>query len=305
MSYNILTAEKHRKYNRYTDNPDFMNFKDWLIEQGLAEKSCHTYLKNLELFRKWFENTNGEELGPEKVTHIDLAEYRQYMIMTDCEAATVNQRLSTIKKYLAWAADAGLIEAVPKMPPQVKKVKTAPKALERKEQMALLRAVERENNIRDKAIIITLLETGLRVSELVGLKQSNLEINERSGKVRAVGKGAKLRDVPLSSEARRALRVYLEKYPPQTPETPIFRGQRGPIGVRAVEHIIEKYAYLARLENITPHTLRHTFATNLINRGVDIRLVAELLGHSSLETTLIYTRPTYHDLERAVETVEE
>lgn len=296
MSRKILNAKK-----REACLPDLNEFMAWLRKNDLSEASIAGYIRDLRRFAVWFEQTNGQMMSPTAITHIDLSEYRQAMLHQDRAASTVNRHLSSVKKYLRWALANGQIEKMPAIPKGVKEMPLAPKALDRKEQLALLRAVQREGNPRDQAVIVTLLETGIRVSELVSLRGQDLELRERSGKVSILGKGTKQREVPLSADARRALSDYLEARPLPNPDAPLFRGQRGGLTSRAIQYILNKYAYAARISEIGPHALRHTFATNLLNRGVDIRLVAALLGHKHLNTTMIYTKPSFQDLEKAVE----
>ncbi len=185
--------------------------------------------------------------------------------------------------------------------------------------------------LRELAIIQTLLGTGLRISELARLRLEDIEVSERKGLIRVQeGKGGKSRVVPLDNRTRSALLRYVEKRKKElqqpTPtqpseqlssarkkrsdnqsnqsnrqvEGPLFMGQRGPLNVRGVDYLVRKYAYQARLENCTAHTLRHTFAKNLVDAGTPLDQVAILLGHESLDTTRIYTKPSHRELERAV-----
>ena len=187
--------------------------------------------------------------------------------------------------------------------------------------------------MRDLAVIQTLLGTGLRISELANLRLEDVEVSERKGNIRVrEGKGGKSRIVPLDNRTRSALLRYVEerrKEPrsldqlsehlskQQSPrdkssssnvvnranrqvEGPLFMGQRGPLNERGIDYLVRKYAYQARLEHCTAHTLRHTFAKNLVDVGTPLDQVAILLGHESLDTTRIYTKPSRRDLERAV-----
>jgi integrase/recombinase XerC len=140
----------------------------------------------------------------------------------------------------------------------------------------------------------------LRISELAALKVEDLEIGERSGWVHVrQGKGGKSRRVPLNNQVRQALSAYLAERG-QDKSDRLFLGQRGPMGEWGVHELVKKYAYQARLEDVTAHTLRHTFAKNLVDAGVPLDQVATLLGHESLDTTRVYTKPSEKDLEQAV-----
>jgi site-specific recombinase XerD len=150
------------------------------------------------------------------------------------------------------------------------------------------------------AIIQTLLGTGLRISELAALKVSDAEISDRKGilYVRA-GKGGKARQIPLDKQTRHALSNYLDEREEEGSER-VLLGQRGPISEPGINYLVTKYAYQARLEDCTSHTLRHSFAKNLVDADTPLDQVATLLGHESLDTTSVYTRPSQRDLERAV-----
>ncbi len=166
--------------------------------------------------------------------------------------------------------------------------------------MALMRAAQSGGTKRDVAIITILLHTGLRVSEICGLNIGDVVLKEKSGYVTVIGKGRKRRTVPLNATARNALKNWLD-IRGNNPGPLFISGKKNRISVRAVQRMIEKYAYKARLEGVTPHTLRHTFCKSLIDSGESIDRVAVLAGHENLNTTARYTRPTQIDLQKAVE----
>jgi integrase/recombinase XerC len=177
----------------------------------------------------------------------------------------------------------------------------APRWLSRKEQLGLLRAVRQGKNQRDLAIIQLMLGSGLRISETAALKVSDLELNDRSGWVHIrTGKGMKSRSIPLSVHVSKALQAYLRERSDEDEED-VFLGQRGPLSEWGIHAIVKKYAYQARLEDVTAHTLRHSFAKNLVDSSTSLDQVATLLGHESLDTTRIYTQPSERDLEQAVQ----
>jgi len=269
---------------------------------GNSDNTVKSYQSDLEQFAVWYKGTTGEDLRPDLVTSLDLGEYRQYMLtVKEYSPATVNRKLAAIRAWLTWARDTGLINHLPVMPKQVAQQKLAPQALARNEVNALLRAVERGGSKRDMAVVAVLLYCGLRVSELVNLRVQDVEVNERSGKLTVRGKGAKMRDVPVRLEARRALAAYLEVRKATFKNEKLFLGQRGPLTVRGVAKILEKYAYQAKLEGLHPHSLRHTCAKNLVDSGVSLDKVAAILGHESLDTTAIYTKASFEDLARAMD----
>ncbi len=158
-------------------------------------------------------------------------------------------------------------------------------------------------SLRDHAMLETLYSTGMRVGELVALDVADMDFF--AGMVKLRGKGKKERMVPITERALRAIRSYLKERPPTIDHRPnaVFVNHLGKrITTRSVARIVERYARLVSLKRkISPHTIRHSFATHLLDRGADIRAVQELLGHSSLSTTQIYTHVTTQRLKEAYE----
>jgi integrase/recombinase XerC len=274
----------------------FTPFFESLHAEYPSDNTVTSYEYDLKDFARWYAHTIGENLKPKLVTELDIAEYRQYL-MRKYKPSTVNRWLAAISKWLKWASKEGILHRVPEMPKQVRQEKLAPRALTRSEQNALLRAVMREGNLRNQAIIYVLLYCGLRVGEIVRLRVEDVEL-KRQGKISVRNsKGNKTREVPAPAKARKKLQEYLGN----RTNGRIFLGQRGPLSERGVQQILAKYAYKARIEGLTPHTLRHTFAKNLLDKGVDLPKIAALLGHENLNTTAVYTRPSFAELKKAVE----
>lgn len=289
--------------------PTFDSFASHLRGQDRAERTVQGYLDDLRAFARWYEQTNGEALKPEALTPSDVREYRQWLVSRDAAPASVNRRLAALRAFVQWARSETLDVR------GVEEQKLAPRWLDRREQFALTRESERALNaartdaartqaVRDRALLLLLLHSGLRIGELCALRLADLELSERKGKITVrAGKGAKRREIPLNGTARQALRGWLDVRP-EAGEA-LFVGRRGealtPAGV------YRRLADLARragVEGLSPHTLRHTFAKNLVDAGVGLERVAALLGHASLNTTRIYVTPGERDLERAVESLE-
>ncbi len=183
-----------------------------------------------------------------------------------------------------------------------------PKSLDRKQWHRLQRCVEQAKGtqgIRDRCIILMLYHTGLRAGELSALRLDDLTLGERSGHLHVRrGKGNKARRVPLNAEVRDAIRDYFLARPASDLHQ-LFVGQRGePLSAHAMYDVVVKYAHLAALDDVSPHTLRHTFARALLAAGIPLTDVADLLGHSSLDTTRIYTKASESDLAAAVARLE-
>ncbi len=278
----------------------------FLVATGREGKSPHTrqaYRADLRVFADWFAVTNGEPMRAAVVTPTDIRTFRAYQqVNRGLKPATVNRRLSTLRRFFHWAEATGRVAHDPTDGIDgVAAAPSPPRWLDRKALGRLTRAVERYGSLRDVAIIQLLRQTGIRVGELCALTLDDVHIKERAGKlvVRA-GKGNKYREVPLNLHARKAVDRYLDDGRPVTKHEQVFIGQRGPLTERAVQIILRKYADMAGLEGVTPHTLRHSFGKLLVDEGEQITVVAALLGHENLKTTMVYTQPGREDLEAAV-----
>ncbi len=283
-----------------------LNFALFLEEAERSPITIKNYLCDLNYFVKWFEEKNHQKLSPEQITPTDLRDYKHYLSeVLLLKPKTVNRKLSSLKSFLNWALREELIpeHRTPRVPQPIREEQVGPQWLEKKEQHALLRAVEFGKNQRDLTIIKLLLNTGLRVSELCSLMWSDIKITSRKGRliVRS-GKGGKRREIPLNKDARNALKD-LGYSNHQGNFEAIFMGQRGPMTPRGVESMFRKYVAYTELNEVTPHKLRHTFCKNLIEAGVSLEKVAMLAGHENLETTRRYCSPSDHDLEAAVELI--
>jgi site-specific recombinase XerD len=283
-----------------------------LVQDGKAEKTIISYRTTLKQFVNWFEETNGYT-DIDKVTPMDIKDFKQYMItVKDRKPATVNKALVTIKGFFEWTTENSLTRTNPARKIKlVEKQNLAPKWLERNEQNKLLREIEKEKNafklVRDLAIAQMMMQAGCRVEEVANLELRDIEVNCRSGNVIIRhGKRDKYREVPLNKDAREAIKDYLKvrenhKY---KDSQFLFVSERSPkMTVRAIQHLIEKYGESAKIEGLTSHILRHTFCHNLIAAKEGIEKVAILAGHSSLESTRIYTVPGKKELQDAVEKI--
>jgi len=280
------------------------NFFEWL-KTWASENTIESYTCALNIFRKWFIQTNKSEPEPGDVTSIDLREFQEYL-KKNYKPASVNVRMRTIKTWLKWARSVGKIKGIPAFPKSITIQKGSPKALERREQNRLLREVEYKGKKRDIALVRLFLSCGLRVSELVNVKLTDLDISERRGIVIIrSGKGGKYREIPIPSETRKALQDWLiERNKRYSDNEWLFPNRNGNhVSARYIELIIENYGKFAGLD-IHPHVLRHTAATNMLRNGTDLGTVADILGHANISTTAIYTRPGMVDKMRAVESAE-
>ena len=228
------------------------------------------------------------------------------------KASTINRQLAVLRAYGLWAKSSGCVQYNPvEGIKSIAQQKHAPKWLDRREQAGLQREVERRiqaaktepakrQAIRDHCILIVLLNTGLRVSELINLEMSDITLMDRKGELRVQsGKGEKQRVLPLNNTVRKSLNAWFDVRP-ETDLQKVFISQRGAIKARAVQSLLEDLGRSAHISKMTPHMARHTFAKNLVNLGVSLEKVAMLMGHTSLDTTMVYTTPGMSDLDQAV-----
>ncbi len=277
-------------------------FKEYLESEERSDNTVSSYLNDLESFIKWFEKSQGLSFHPSLVTALDLRDYKR-LLTQKYKPGSVNRKLSTLSVFLGWAKEMKCIETLPKIPKQVKEQRQGIRWLSRTEQNALLRRVERYGSARDVGTVKLLLNTGLRVSELTALLWTDVEISDRKGElVVRSGKGSKRRLVPLNKEARQAL-LLLGYEENQGTDKPVTIGQRGQMTRRGIQNVLEKYR--GDIDNLSCHSLRHTFCKNLVDAGVSLEKVAALAGHDSLETTRRYCEPSPHDLALAVELIGE
>ncbi len=293
------------------------DYRDYLYDQDKSEQTVKAYMADLTSFSRWFQQTTREPLDLEHVTPMEIIDYRNAMLDWGKKPSTINRSLISISSFCQWAQQNDLIPSNPAEGVRsVAEEPLAPRALERKEQLALLRAVRKSDNLRDLAIITMLLHTGMRVGELCNLRVSDIRISTHSNMVTVrEGKGTKRRNIPLNSTVISVLKDYLKSLdtdehvvlitgPNPEKERFLFYGQkRMPLTDRGVRYIIQKYAYNAKIEHLSPHVFRHTCAKNLIDAGQSIDRVSKILGHSNVNTTAVYTIPTERDLHITMESI--
>lgn len=287
----------------------FQDFSAYLKSSERSFLTIKNYLADLQHFEKWFLETNDySEFNPPDITPTDLREFKQFLQVTkEMKPASINRRLASLRSFLKWTNEVGStpIFQLSKIPKFEKTEKTGIRWLDRKEENALLRSVERGGIKRDIAIIKLLLHTGLRVAELCSLRWSEIIINERKGVLTVLqGKGGKRREIPLNYDARQVLSD-LGYQQNAVKKDAVFIGQRGKLTPRGIQTIFRKYADAVKLNNQSPHSLRHTFCKNLLNAGISLEKIAILAGHESLDTTRLYLEPSLKDLESAVEAISE
>jgi len=275
----------------------------WIDRQPLAENTRRAYLFQVRQYGEYLsarELQNDDPLSDPFARDYAVRDYKTY-IKTEAKAKprSVNLALAAIDHfYLFLGMDQARVKRE-ELPAQ------SPQSLKPEEQKAFLRAVERTSSIRDQAIAMLLFYTALRLSECADLNVDDVCISARKGLVIVrSGKGDADREVPLNTETREAIQKWQKQRTKQFPHHPdpaLFLNLKGRrLSTRAIDLIVRHFGVDAKLE-LSAHVLRHTCLTNLVRRGNDLVLVAEIAGHKRLETTRRYSLPSLQDHEIAME----
>lgn len=264
----------------------------WL-EKGLSEHSQDSYLSDLQHFHQWLRQ---QHLTIDTVQRDNILSYLAWRLEKGYKARSTARLLSALRSFYRYLVREGLREEDPTLQIEMPKLgQPLPKTLSEQDVEALLAAPDIDDliGLRDKAMLEVLYACGLRVSELISLTLE--QVNLRQGVLKAFGKGRKERLVPLGEEAIIWLEHYLKGGRALLlggkVSDVLFPSTRGDMMTRQTFwHRIKHYAKVASItKSLSPHTLRHAFATHLLNHGADLRVVQMLLGHSDLSTTQIYT----------------
>ena len=258
------------------------------IEKGLSKNTVSSYKNDISSFSSWCDK---EQLDRLKITDLNLNNYISNLFSIGLKSSSINRKISSIKHFYLFLLKKKVIKNSPADEITTpKQEKYLPTSMSEDEVESLLGSPKSSIKIerRDKAMIEILYATGMRISELVNLKLTDIDFNRSVLKV--FGKGSKERLVPYGEKAAEALRIYLEDRKTLDSKD-VFLSNRGTRITRgAFWQRIKIYIKRENLKlSISPHTLRHAFATHLLNRGADLRSVQILLGHSDLSTTQIYT----------------
>jgi len=290
--------------------PDFLDFLE--IEKGLSTKTQENYSRFLHRFTKWLQLSKMDTLLPHELTTDHIWKYRVFLSrqtkaergQNQLKKSTQNYYLIALRMFLSFFAEKDIIS----LPPEKVKLAKQPKEkklhflnLQELEQLILSPNTKSTIGLRDRGILETLFSTGLRVSELTALDRDQINLKGKPAflEITVVGKGSKPRIVYFSERCLHWLGEYLKTR--QDLDKALFinykkgsqKLETRRLTPRSIEDIVKKYTKMAGLPIITtPHTLRHSYATDLLSNGVDLRLIQEFLGHSSISTTQIYTHVT-------------
>jgi len=269
------------------------------MEKNASPHTCRNYLRDLEQFEAFLKNSQ-TALSPQGeivIERVDRMAIRKYLSVLHRrnKKSSIARKLSTLRSFFRYLVREEVISNNPAKPVSTPKgEKLLPTALTVDEAFRLVEAPSkeeqrRESELRDRALMELLYSSGIRVGELAGLNLNRVDLD--LGIVKVMGKGRKERIVPVGSKAIEALRAYLEVRGTTEEESPLFINLRGGrLTARSVARFVKKYARDSGIfRRISPHSLRHTFATHLLDAGADLREIQEMLGHASLSTTQRYT----------------
>ena len=274
---------------------EIRDFLDYLTyERNVSVNTIAAYRDDLESFVGFLCNEYltmaRDQIDLRRVDHLAIRSYLAHLARKKLSRASIARHLSALRSFFKYLMREGEVDANPaRAVATPRREKHLPSVLQTSEIASLFEVPDLSSplGIRDRAWLELLYASGLRISELVGIDIDDIELRARLVKVR--GKGSKERIVPFGTKAEEAIRAYLEVR--SADEDALFvnyRGQR--ITVRSVRRLFSRYVREASLRaGISPHTLRHSFATHLLNAGADLRAIQELLGHASLSTTQKYT----------------
>ena len=273
----------------------FINYLQ--IEKDASDHTITNYKIDL---REFSESVKDKPI--EQITHLDVRLFLARMKEKNFARSSVARKMACLRSFFKFLYREGLIKTNPSVSLSTPKIeKKLPLFLNVDDVAKLLESPDSSDAIglRDRAILETLYSTGIRVSELAGLDKEDIDFI--SGVLKVCGKGKKERLAPIGDKALRAIRAYFEKIGVSdiNEKKPVFLNKsKRRVSDRAVRRIVHKYIHKTSLnENISPHSLRHSFATHMLDRGADLRSVQELLGHANLSTTQIYTHVTTERLK--------
>jgi integrase/recombinase XerC len=262
-------------------------------EKNASPHTCRGYLTDLKEFLNFLKNSerihpHRGKIGIEEADRLNIRRYLSFLHQKN-KKSSIARKISSLRSFFKYLVKEELAASNPAKYVSTPKVeKPLPTVLTVDEAFRLMESPVKGKGLRDRAILELLYSSGMRVGELVGLNLNQLDLD--LGVVKVMGKGRKERIVPIGSKAIKALKAYLETRRMMDGRDPLFVNPRGSrFTTRSVGRLMKKYTEASGIfRKISPHSLRHTFATHLLDAGADIREIQEMLGHSSLSTTQRY-----------------
>jgi integrase/recombinase XerC len=289
--------------------PKFFNHLKY--ERGASEHTLSNYASDLDQFFDFLAPRDSEGSRPEiiasEITHITIRDYLSTLYESGLKKSSVARKLATLRTFFKFLCREQVLEHNPaRLVSSPRKEKRLPRVPAIDDVIKLIETPDTETVLgkRDRAMLELLYSSGLRVSELAGLNIPDLDLEHQSARIR--GKGRKERLVPFGNNARKTIQDYLEVRPDlilkgtleEQDSSALFLNYQGTrISRRSIARMLDKYVTeCAMAHDLSPHTLRHSFATHLLSAGADLRAIQEMLGHSSLASTQIYTHVSLEQL---------
>lgn len=297
-----------RDNKELTESKLYLNeFSAYLMSIDKSDSTIKTYIEHIQAFAKWFEETNCIGFDPSIVTEIDIRDMRSYLQGTrHLKETTINLRLASLKSYFEFLEGEKYIKNNPVK--AIKKIKmqspAAPKSLDEQTYRALRRHIYRCGNKSHIAMYEIFTRCGVRNFELINIRIADIDITERKGNLKVIGKQNKVRHIPLHKDVRAAINAWMEiRKNIKTEYDNLFISERKtPYTRSGIWKIFKKYCEQIGISDVTIHSFRHYFCRTLLKNGVDISVVAKLAGHASgFITAQIYTIPRQEELENAIE----
>lgn len=299
------------KYNKGLIESNFYldEFATYLMSIDKSDSTIKTYIEHVQAFAKWFEETNSINFDPIVVTEIDIRDMRSYLQGTrHLKETTINLRLASLKSYFEFLEGEKYIKNNPAK--AIKKIKiqspAAPKSLDEQTYRALRRHIYRGGNKAHIAMFEIFTRCGVRNFELINIRIADIDITERKGNLKVIGKQNKVRYIPLHRDVRDAINNWMTiRKNIKTEYDNLFISERKtPYTRSGIWKIFKKYCAQIGITDVTIHSFRHYFCRTLLKNGVDISIVAQLAGHASgYVTAQVYTIPRQEELEAAIETL--
>lgn len=299
------------EYNKGLTESNFYidEFATYLMSIDKSDSTIKTYIEHVQAFAKWFKETNDINFDPIVVTEIDIRDMRSYLQGTrHLKETTINLRLASLKSYFEFLEGEKYIKNNPAK--AIKKIKiqspAAPKSLDEQTYRALRRHIYRCGNKAHIAMFEIFTRCGVRNFELINIHIADIDITERKGNLKVIGKQNKVRHIPLHRDVRDAINNWMEiRKNVKTECDNLFISERKtPYTRSGIWKIFKKYCAQIGITDVTIHSFRHYFCRTLLKNGVDISIVAQLAGHASgYVTAQVYTIPRQEELEAAIETL--
>ncbi len=285
-----------RVHHVYDGIMTIQTYTEYLNRLPVSRHTRRNYRLRVKRYLEWLEGTVDGDMALSQPTERDFAvrDYRAKLLLSGLKPATVNASLAALDNFYGFLGMGPAKVRRQELPNQ------APKALVGEDLRRVIKAIARCESVRNKTIALMLLHSGLRISELAALNVGDIFVTARKGEIVVrCGKNQKHRRIPMNSDLREVMQSYLAG--PRDPQEPLFTSKKGNrISTNAIDHLIRQIATEAGVE-MSSHTCRHTALSRLIRAGVDIVIVAEVAGHSRLETTRRYSLPTADDKIAALE----